>query len=64
MAKKKLGFVGQRDDKVRSATALLAYHPTRSVTVQATLLHEERSSNVAFGDYAANVAWINARLAF
>jgi len=59
-----LGLVGQRDDKVRSATALLAYHPTRSVTVQATLLHEERSSNVAFGDYAANVAWINARLAF
>ena len=59
-----LGLAGQRDDKVRSATALLAYHPTRSVTVQATLLHEERSSNVAFGDYAANAAWINARLIF
>jgi len=32
--------------------------------VQASLLHEVRSSNAAFGDYAANVAWINARLAF
>ena len=59
-----LGLAGQRDEKVRSAGALLAYHPAPSVTVQASVLHEARSSNVAFGDYAANVAWINARLAF
>ena len=58
------GPTGQRDDTVRSMSALLAYHPVPSVTVQASLLHEMRSSNVAFGDYAANVAWINARLVF
>ena len=58
------GQTGQRDDTVRSVSALLAYHPVPNVTVRASLLHEMRSSNVAFGDYAANVAWINARLAF
>lgn len=58
-----LGLAGQRDDKVRSMGALLTYHPAATVTVQASLLHEARSSNVAFGDYAANVAWINVRLA-
>ena len=59
-----LGLAGQRDDKVRTMSALLAYHPAPTVTVQASLLHEVRSSSVAFGDYAANVAWINVRLAF
>lgn len=58
-----LGLAGERDDKVRTASALLTYHPAATVTVQASLLHEARSSNVAFGDYAANVAWINVRLA-
>ena len=59
-----LGLLGQRDDRVHTMSALLSYQPLRSLTVQASLLHETRSSNVAFGDYAANVAWINARLAF
>jgi len=59
-----LGLAGQRDDRVRTASALLVYHPAPTVTLQASLLHEVRSSNAAFGDYAANVAWINARLAF
>jgi exopolysaccharide biosynthesis operon protein EpsL len=58
-----LGLAGPRDEKVRSMSALLTYHPAAHVTVQASLLHEERSSNVGFGDYAANVAWINVRLA-
>lgn len=58
-----LGLAGQRDDKVRTMSALLTYHPAATVTVQASLLHEGRSSNVGFGDYAANVAWINVRLA-
>ena len=45
-------------------SALFSYHPISSVTLQANVLHETRSSNIAFGDYAANVAWINARFAF
>jgi hypothetical protein len=59
-----LGLSGQRDDRGRSMSALFSYHPISSVTLQANVLHETRSSNVAFGDYAANVAWINARFAF
>jgi len=59
-----LGLTGQRDDRVRSVSALISYHPTARIGVQATLLHETRSSNAAFGDYAANVAWLNARFAF
>jgi len=59
-----LGLTGQRDDRVRSVSALIAYHPIARIGVQASLLHETRSSNAAFGDYAANVAWLNARFAF
>ncbi len=59
-----LGLTGQRDDRVRSVSALISYHPTLRIGVQASLLHETRSSNAAFGDYAANVAWLNARFAF
>jgi exopolysaccharide biosynthesis operon protein EpsL len=59
-----LGLTSQRDDRVRSMSALLSYHPIPRIAVQVSLLHETRSSNAAFGDYAANVAWINARLAF
>ena len=59
-----LGFTGQRDDRVRSMSALISYHPIARIGVQASLLHETRSSNAAFGDYAANVAWLNARFAF
>ena len=49
---------------MRSVSALISYHPTLRIGVQASLLHETRSSNAAFGDYAANVAWLNARFAF
>ncbi|TLZ03495.1 MAG: hypothetical protein E6K39_14250, partial [Gammaproteobacteria bacterium] len=59
-----LGFTGQRDDRVRSMSALISYHPIARIGVQASLLHETRSSNAAFGDYAANVVWLNARFAF
>jgi exopolysaccharide biosynthesis operon protein EpsL len=59
-----LGLTGQRDDRVRSMSALFSYHPVPRIGVQASLLHETRSSNAAFGDYAANVAWLNARFAF
>lgn len=58
-----LGLQGPRDDRVRTLNALLAYQPLRNLTLQASLTRETRSSNVAFGDYAANVAWITARLA-
>jgi hypothetical protein len=30
--------------------------------VQLSFLHEDRSSNVMFGGYAANVVWLKARL--
>jgi hypothetical protein len=57
-----LGAALPRVDDVRTMSALLAYHPARWVTVQLSFLHEDRSSNIAFGDYSANVVWIKARL--
>lgn len=57
-----LGAALPRDDGVRSLSALLAYHPLRWVTVQASFVHEDRSSNIPFGGYAADVFWLKARL--
>jgi len=57
-----LGAALPRDDGVRSLSALLAYHPASWVTVQVSFLHEDRSSNIAFGGYAADVFWLKARL--
>jgi exopolysaccharide biosynthesis operon protein EpsL len=57
-----LGAAPPRDDGVRTVSALLAYHPARWATVQLSFLHEVRSSNIAFGDYAADVLWLKARL--
>jgi exopolysaccharide biosynthesis operon protein EpsL len=51
-----------RADRVRSAALQVSYHPSSRVAVQASLTHEDRSSNVAFGDYTAQVAWLSARL--
>ena len=57
-----LGAAPPRDDGVRTVSALLAYRPAKWATVQLSFLHELRSSNVAFGDYAADVLWLKARL--
>jgi exopolysaccharide biosynthesis operon protein EpsL len=57
-----LGAALPRDDGVRSLSALLAYHLASWVSVQLSFLHEDRSSNIAFGGYAADVFWLKARL--
>ncbi len=57
-----LGLTSMRVDRVRSAGLQLSYHPHARITVEASLSHEDRSSSIAFGDYAAHVAWLSARL--
>jgi exopolysaccharide biosynthesis operon protein EpsL len=59
-----LGVVPNRTDRVRSAAVTVSYRPIRTVTLQMALLHETRSSTAAFGDYAANVVSVTARLGF
>jgi len=59
-----LGAVPNRTDRVRSAAMTVSYRPVRTVTLQMALLHETRSSTAAFGDYAANVVSVSARLGF
>jgi exopolysaccharide biosynthesis operon protein EpsL len=57
-----LGAAPPRDDGVRTVSALLAYHPASWVSVQLSFLHEDRSSNIAFGGYADDTFWLKARL--
>ena len=57
-----LGAALPRDDGVRAMSVLLAYHPVEWFTGQLSFLHEERSSNILFGGYAANVGWLKVRL--
>ena len=59
-----LGVVPNRTDRVRSAAVAASYRPIRTVTLQMALLHETRSSTAAFGDYAANVVSVTARIGF
>jgi hypothetical protein len=59
-----LGAVPNRTDRVRSAAVTVSYRPLRTVTLQMALQHETRSSTAAFGDYAANVVSVTARLGF
>jgi exopolysaccharide biosynthesis operon protein EpsL len=53
-----------RVDRVRSATASISYKPLRSVTLQASVLREVRTSNTAGADYTVNVGTVTARLSF
>lgn len=53
-----------RIDQVHSASALVTYRPHPKVTLQASAMHETRSSSAPFGDYVANVIWVSARLQF
>jgi exopolysaccharide biosynthesis operon protein EpsL len=57
-----LGAAPPRDDGVRTVSALLAYHPASWVSVQLSFLHEDRSSNIAFGGYADDTFWLKTRL--
>ncbi len=59
-----LGVAQERRDRVRAASAGLAYRPLRTVTLQLSALREKRSSNIAFGDYVANVVSLSVRFAF
>ena len=57
-----LGAALPRDDHVRAMSAVLAYHPVRWFTGQLSFVHETRSSNIPFGDYADDVLWLKVRL--
>jgi exopolysaccharide biosynthesis operon protein EpsL len=57
-----LGAAPPRDDGVRSASALLDFHPARWVTLQLSYLHEGRSSTILYGGYDVNVFWAKVRL--
>ncbi len=59
-----LAIVPNRADRVRAAAVTVSYRPIRTVTLQMALLHETRSSTAAFGDYAANVVSVSARIGF
>lgn len=59
-----VGTVPSRTDRVRFAGLTVSYRPTRLITLQAAFQRETRSSTVAFGDYAANVASVTARIGF
>ena len=59
-----LAAVPNRTDHVRSAAVTISYRPIRTVALQMSLLHQTRSSMVAFGDYAANVVSMSARIGF
>jgi hypothetical protein len=54
--------LGSRTDTVRTANILLGYRVGTHVAIQLSATHESRASNVDFGDYAANVVWLRARL--
>jgi len=53
-----------RVDRVSSGTASLSYKPLRSVTLQASVLREVRTSNAAGADYTVTAATVTARLSF
>ena len=59
-----LGTLPNRRDRVRSISAAALYRPDRAITLILSLLHEKRSSNVQFRDYAVNVVQLNFRIAF
>lgn len=59
-----LGTATDRKDRVRAASLTMTYKPMRSLTVTLSGQREARSSNAAFGDYAANILSVGARFAF
>lgn len=59
-----LGTVPPRSDRVRTLALALDYRPLRSVRLDLGLRRENRSSSIAFGDYAVTIFSLGARLAF
>ncbi len=53
-----------RHDIVRTLMLTADWAPTRTITVNGTLAHEERSSNIQGLDYDANTVGVSAQLVF
>jgi len=53
-----------REDTTTAATIGINWLASRSLTVNATLLRQKRTSNIALSDYDATVARLNATFAF
>lgn len=59
-----VGGTGGRQDTTRTVGVGVNYQATRTIRIQANVQRERRTSNVAFGDYSANVFWLSGRVAF
>jgi exopolysaccharide biosynthesis operon protein EpsL len=59
-----LSFQPGREDKIWVFQADANYHYSRNWTFIATLRREQRTSNVQFADYIANIASLTARFGF
>jgi hypothetical protein len=49
---------------VNAAGLAASYRPHPRITLNLSLRRETRSTNLAFGDYAVNVASLGARIGF
>lgn len=58
------GAAVARRDRVYTGGLTLTWRPTRTISVYASALHEQRTSNLIFGDYSANVLSLRARIGF
>jgi exopolysaccharide biosynthesis operon protein EpsL len=58
------GGAAGRVDHVLSAAASLTYRPVSSISLQASVQRESRTSNFPTADYLANVASLTARISF
>lgn len=58
-----VGLEAPRVDKVHVVSALLTYRPFEHVTLSLSAEHEQRSSNIEFGDYVDTNYWLKMRLA-
>ena len=53
-----------RNDKIRSLQFGVNWRPTRTITVDGYLMHEQRGSSLSSAEYSANVAGVSASLVF
>ncbi|HLJ38820.1 MAG TPA: hypothetical protein VKT54_10485, partial [Steroidobacteraceae bacterium] len=58
-----VGLQAPRVDKVHVVEAVLTYAPIEHVTLALSAEHEQRSSNIEFGDYVDTNYWLKVRLA-
>jgi exopolysaccharide biosynthesis operon protein EpsL len=59
-----LESVPARRERVNAAGLAASYRPHPRITLNLSLRRETRSTNLAFGDYAVNVASLGARIGF